>query len=241
VIPLGARACLRRDWVTEDLPSIFGRLARRPFRPASVIDDDSRLGPIHRPCQHGVGSPLRELLAGRGPSRAAASSPMTVRNCTYVRRRQRLSTSTRSIGSARRVWEGRGGAQHDDRSIAVFYDWEVDDLLGERSPRRRTWSTTKGLASLSTILRRSTPRRVAPSRGGRGNPSSATLPRSATPVPLLSGSLRSLLRPETMNLLPSRKTSLEPVIPEGDQEPEQGVSSAGVFPRSTPERPQDPA
>ena len=122
------------EWVAEDLPSMFGKLGRRPTLPSRRWRATSR----------GVGRPLLALtwLAAvtitapflprsvwPSPPRSRPTSPSPCR----CGRRPPTSCSTsgpRSTARCCSVRQGGGPAQGRDPDYeGAFYDWEVDEFL----------------------------------------------------------------------------------------------------------------
>ncbi len=126
------------DWVTEDLPSIFGRLGPAAFDPLRAAAHDVTAGPGARSvalagmAAIAVSAPhlSDEVIAYSAELLAGEEEPVFLRQTAanvlldFRCRRHRKLLVAFGREEARRKRE-------DPEYQGVFYDWEVDELLGE--------------------------------------------------------------------------------------------------------------
>lgn len=141
------------DWVTEDLPSMFGRLGVAAFEPLRTVARDATAGAGARSVALAgmaaitIGEPhlLEEVVAYSAELLAGREEPLFLRQTAAnvlldfrCHQHRKLLTSF-GREEARRKKE-------DPEYQGVFYDWEVEELLGEPPESsleyyRRDWLT----------------------------------------------------------------------------------------------------
>ncbi len=139
------------DWVTEDLPSIFSRLGAAPFEPLRAIAQDPTAGPGARSVALASLAAIA-LSAGylRDPVVSLASALLgEASEALYLRQTAANVLVDLRAAEHRELLMAFGreeAARHkeDAEYQGVFYDWEIDDLLGEAAEvaldyYRRDW------------------------------------------------------------------------------------------------------
>lgn len=139
------------DWVTEDLPSMFGRLGEPAYLALSGVIDDVTAGPGAR----AVALASAAAAALEDPQRLDAvldkAASLVAQDNESLFLRQSAANllldfhATRYGDLLRRFGKEEAERRKEDPEFqGVFYDWEVDELLSEDSGQnleyyRRNW------------------------------------------------------------------------------------------------------
>ena len=140
------------DWVTEDLPSMFGRIAEAAYGPLMAVVHDPTAGPGARSVAlastvaAALAAPRRQAEVVETAARILAdpAEPLYLRQTAANILVDLKSSQHRDLLLA---FGREEAARHrdDPEYQGVFYDWEVDELLSDRSGNagldyyRRDW------------------------------------------------------------------------------------------------------
>ncbi|MDW7709814.1 MAG: SEC-C domain-containing protein [Deferrisomatales bacterium] len=186
------------DWVTEDLPSIFGRLGPAAFEPLLAIARDPTAGPGARSVALASLAAVAFTASYLTDQVVALAAGFVAPPSEGLMLRQTAANVLADLRAAEHrdllVSFGREEARRhreDSEYQGVFYDWEVDDLLAEPPEAaleyyRRDWM---GFYDPEEIERRQErwEREQAEAREEEGSPEPATARDGSSPCTCGSG------------------------------------------------------